>query len=261
MRSLIAAIALCLCAGQSLAESSFSTDASDLWSNLNEQGWGVNVIQQNEILFITFFVYSPSGSPAWYVGSATSYVGNQGSSLIYSGPLYQTSGPWFGGQFNPAAVGNRQVGTVTFTLDSVSTATIAYSVDGVSISKQIERQTWRNNNISGSYLGATIGTYSGCGAGSGYLEEPATITVTQSGSNVTIIGTGTTATCTYSGQYSQSGRMGSITGNLACNNGGNGTFQAFEIEAGISGLTGRAMANFGGGCTWSGRIGGLRRGS
>ncbi len=39
--------------------------ATDLWWNANESGWGVNVVQQADILFLTFFVYGPSGQPLW----------------------------------------------------------------------------------------------------------------------------------------------------------------------------------------------------
>ena len=41
------------------------TDATDLWWNSAEPGWGVNVVQQNEILFLTFFLYNLSHSSAW----------------------------------------------------------------------------------------------------------------------------------------------------------------------------------------------------
>jgi hypothetical protein len=55
--------------------------------------------------------------------------------------------------------------------------------------------------------------------------------------------------------------MGDILGTVSCSNGARGTFQAYEVEANITGLTGRADANLGSGCTWSGRFGGLTRGA
>lgn len=239
----------------------FSTDASDLWFNPQESGWGVNVIQQGDILFATLFVYTPAGTPTWYVGSAVQYTGASGGSLNYSGQLFRTTGQWFGGAFNAGAVTATPVGNITFAFDTIETGTLTYSVDGMSVSKRITRQLWRVNQIAGSYIGAAIGTYSGCSSGNGYAEEAANVTVTQNGSAVTIQTVSSIMTCTYSGAYNQAGRMGSLSGPLTCSNGATGTFQAFELEASISGLTARAQAQFGGTCGWAGRIGGLKRGT
>jgi len=43
--------------------STHSTDYTDLWYLPAESGWGVNVVQQNDIVFATFFVYGPDGTP------------------------------------------------------------------------------------------------------------------------------------------------------------------------------------------------------
>jgi hypothetical protein len=241
------------------AATTFSTDFSDLWWNQNESGWGANIAQQSSILFVTMFVYGPSGQPTWYIGSDVEYAGASGNDLLFTGALYQTSGPYFGGAFNPSAVGVRQVGQISFSFDSTQTGAVTYSVDGVSVTKIISRLTWAANNISGTYLGGDVGTFSGC-AVNGYREEAATVTITQAGSNFVMSATGPLGTCSWTGTYGQSGRMGSASGTFACSYGGSGTFQAFEIEAGISGLMGRATSQYGGGCTWSGRFGGLRTG-
>lgn len=237
----------------------FATDATDLWYNQNESGWGVNVIHQSDTLFATLFVYSSAGSAAWYVGSSVVFTGQQGSAFVYSGPLYQTNGPWFGAAFNPSAVGVRQVGTITFTFTTITQGTVTYSVDGVAVTKSIVRQTWKNNNLGGSYLGASIGTYSGCASGNGPDEEPAVFTVTHSGSSMTVAAAFSGYSCTYSGLYQQNGRMGAMSASLACSDGTRGTLSAFEVEASISGFTGRGIAQFGGSCMWTGRFGGLRR--
>jgi hypothetical protein len=238
---------------------SFSTDYTDLWWNPAENGWGVNVIQQGDTLFATLFVYSSSGSASWYVASGATFTGQQGSAPVFSGPLYQTNGPWFGGAFDPAAVGLRQVGSATFTFTSIVAGTLSYSVDGVTINKNVTRQTWRVNNLAGFYIGATIGAYSGC-ASNGVVEKEAIITVDHSGSEISIEISQDSASCTYSGTYQQSGRMGSISGTLLCGNGTQGTFTASELEAGVSGLTGRMTTRLGGTCTWSGKLGGLKSG-
>lgn len=240
-----------------------SMDASDLWWNANESGWGVNVVQQGATLFLTFFVYDAGGNAAWVVAPSTNLTSAPATMpAVYSGPLYRTTGPFFGGTFNPSNVGISQVGSATFTLTDVNSATLTYSVDNVSVTKSVTRQTWKNNDLSGSYLGATIGTYSfGCPT-VGYQEEPSSINIAQTGTSFSmdVRSTLTNNLCSYSGTYGQGGQMGSITGTFSCNNGFTGQFQASELHVTRSGITGRASLQSGA-CTWSGRVGGLKRGT
>lgn len=258
MRMLLAIV----CLGAALCRANTaSTDLSDIWWNPSESGWGVNIIHQNDTLFMTFFVYGQNNAPVWYVAPEVNYARNDAGAFVYSGAVYQTAGPWIGtATFNPNAVTNRQVGTVTARFDSIEAGAITYTVDGVAVTKSITRQTWRTNNISGTYLGATIGTYSGC-VSNGYLEEPAEVTITATSSSMTIRSVSSSGTCTYTGTYSQAGRMGSGNGTYSCTNGARGSYRVYELEANISGLTARADAFAGGTCNWTGRIGGLRRGS
>jgi len=257
MKRLLAACAVAMCV--SAHATTFSTDFTDLWYNANESGWGANVVQQDNVLFMTFFVYGTNGASTWYVAPAT--VNSAPSGFTFTGPLYQTNGPWFGGAFNPNAVTVRQVGTATFTGNAVDAATLVYSVDGVSVTKSLSRQTWRADDLTGSYLGATVGTYSGC-ANNGYVEDPAIFTVTHTGTTIKIVAQSLIngAICTYTGSYTQAGRMGSSSGSLSCPT-GSGSYTANEIETTITALNGRAGASFGGGCQWNGRFGGLFRGS
>lgn len=238
---------------------SYSTDLSDLWWNSNESGWGVNVAHQANVLFITLFLYDQGGQPVWYVGSNTAYQGTDATgALIYRGPLYQTAGPWHGGSFNPNAVTVRQVGTVTFTVTSVTTATLSYTTDGISVSKSVTRQTFQNNpNIAGSYFGGWTGTAAGC-ISNGTFRVPAVLNVTRSGASATIAIQGVNGSCTFAGPYTQSGRMGRVVGSISCTGGVNGTVSIFEVEANGSGLTARYTGNYGGGCTETGRFGGVR---
>jgi hypothetical protein len=240
----------------------YATDATDLWWNANESGWGVNVVQQQEVLFLTFFIYGEDRKPAWVYGSEVTYAGpSSGGGLLYSGNLYRTTGPWFGGPFT--AITNEIAGSVRFTLEDVGTATLSYTLDGVTVSKAITRQTWRNNNLGGGYVGAEIGTYFNCAnqANNGYYETPMTLTITHAGGVATLVYgfTGSTNTCTFTGPYRQEGRMGSIAGNFTCMGGASGTFTALEVEASISAIAMR-MGTKSSVCEFSGRVGGVRRG-
>lgn len=248
----------------------FSTDASDLWWISSESGWGVNVIQQDKVLFITLFAYGPDNKPTWYVGPDTEYQStNSSGGLVYTGSWYTTTtGSYFGAStFDPNSVQPRQVGTVTFTLNTVGTGTLQYTVDGVSVTKQVIRQTWRNNNVAGNYIGAFVGTSTGTTCPSqlaGTKELSATFvvttgTATPSGTPITIQQTSTGLTCTFNGTYKQEGRYGNASGTASCSNGSTGTFQATEAEASPIGFSARATSLFGANCTSVGRIGGARR--
>lgn len=260
MKKLLAALLLC-CANAAHGVS-FTTDASDLWFNPNESGWGVNVIHQGDTLFATFFIYNQANAPKWYVASAVTFttVTQQGAA-VFRGSLFETAGPFFGAAvFDPNSVAVREVGTVTFTLDSVTSARLEYTIDGVAVTKSITRQTWRANDISGGYLGYTIGTYFGCATGNSYSEESAVYNITQTAASVTLAIATPGKSCTYTGPYLQAGRMGTAQGNVSCSDGTSGSYLFEEVEATPTGLSARGIVQLGS-CRWEGRLGGVRRGA
>ena len=116
-----------------------TTDYSDLWWNPGESGWGLNLIQHpSRVVFGVWYTYEGDGTPTWYVMPQGSWT----SSTSYTGPLFATNGPGFTKAFNPSAVQQRQVGNATLTFTSANTGTFSYSVDGVSGTKQIQRQPY-----------------------------------------------------------------------------------------------------------------------
>ena len=48
-----------------------AADYTDLWWNPAESGWGVNVVQSDTFMFLTFFIYGQDGKPTWYSASLT----------------------------------------------------------------------------------------------------------------------------------------------------------------------------------------------
>jgi|SRR5688572_22335203 len=237
------------------------TDASDLWWNPAEPGWGVNLIHQNDIVFLTFFGYSISRNPVWYSASEMRYEGNATGAMVFQGALYETHGPYYADFYDASSVTYRQVGTVIFRMTSIGTATMVYTADGRTISKDLVRFTWRINEVGGQYLGALVGNYSSCPSApnNGYREEDMQLVLTQTASSLTIQATGNTATCTMSAAYRQEGRMGSMAGPYSCTNGTSGTFHAFEIEANPQTFSARVDTTTNN-CNFSGRLGGVRRG-
>ena len=113
-------------------------DNSDAWWNPAESGWGLYIQQRSTgSVFASWFVYGPDSKPVWYLLSGGAWT----SPSEYRGPVYRTTGPWFGGAFDPALVTATLVGSATLGFDPFhyDRATAAVTVDGVTIVKQIRR--------------------------------------------------------------------------------------------------------------------------
>ncbi len=245
---------------QAAAANTWGTDYSDLWWNSAESGWGANIAHQGDTIFMTLFVYGPDRRVRWYVASAMAAQGGASGDAFF-GALSETAGPYLGDSlFNPDLVGIRTVGDATLRFDTAQVGSLTYAVDGAYVSKTIERQTFRVNNLSGSYLGAEIGSRAGCATGSGSFENKAALTINHAGNTVSILSTlSDTLSCTYAGTYAQAGRMGQIQGSMTCTNGSTGDFSALEVEAGYLGFLAGYIVDYGNGCIETGRIGGMKR--
>jgi hypothetical protein len=239
----------------SAPKSSFSTDQSDLWWNPNESGWGMQLVQQGGRIFATLFIYGSNGTPTW----ATALLDATGG-FTWSGPLYVTTGPWFGGPFNPATVGARQAGTLTFTAQSVQTGSVTYSIDGVVVTKQIERQLFNYDNYNGSYVVTVNLTASSCFVGSNGTGTGAfAISVSHSATNMAMTWVFPGGqTCVYTGAYSQAGRFGQFLGTYSCSTGEMGNMEFFEMTNRVGMLSGRLQGqSTNHGCHYTGRFTGL----
>jgi hypothetical protein len=263
MRKILLA-ALLGAAGIARAATFLSTDVTDLWWNPDESGWGVNVIQQGGIVFATFFVYDTNGKAHWYVASEMAATQGSGSSLTFSGPLYETQGPYFGVAFNSAAVGRTQVGTATLQFALPNSGILSYTVTGMPVTKQIRRQTWALNDLTGQYSGwraTRVVASGGCTATAGpaILTSLTAIELAQSATAFSmrgVLGDGG-GTCTFNGDYSQEGHMGASSGTYSCTSGLQGTYRLSEIEGTLYGFFGRLSATERG-CPIDGRIGAVR---
>jgi hypothetical protein len=115
---------------------------SDLWWRSppgSGSGWGVNLTQQGDLLFATWFTYDASGQGMWLVMSR----GEKVAIGKYSGTLYRTTGPSFDANpWDPTKVGRTPVGNATFTFSDIGNGTFAYTVNGVSRSEPITRQVY-----------------------------------------------------------------------------------------------------------------------
>ena len=218
----------------------WGTDYTGLWYNPNESGWGLNVIQQQEIIFATLFVYGTDNRATWYVASDLTFTGTDSAGApSFSGTLYQTSGPYFGaGSFNASTVTITPVGSMTIRFAALNVAQLSYTVGGVAVGKVITPQTFRNNNLNGSFVGGSVGTPNGCAL----PVQPAAmlgIDIVHSGSNATLTLTGANnSRCTLTGTVTQTGKLANIDGTYSCNTGTSGPFAIRRLEVGVDGLMG-----------------------
>jgi hypothetical protein len=177
----------------------------------------------------------------------------------FTGDLYETHAPSFGGAFNPALVSGRKVGTASFVSSTLVAATLMYSVDGVSVSKSIERQTLRNLDFSGVYLGGSDLITSSCTIPSNNGKETAdsaVLTIIQSGAAIRVVSQGSSSNCSFIGNYSQRGSIGFADGTYNCSDGSIGTFAFYGMrwaDYGMSaGVSGKNQS-----CSFSGLFGGI----
>ena len=140
----------------------------------SESGWGVNLTQQGELLFATWFTYDTDGSGLWLVMSDGVRTGD----ATYTGALYRTIGPAFSATpWNPAQVSVTPVGSATFAFSDANNGTFTYTVNGATQSKPITRQIFStpvptcvegqtlaaSSNYSDLWWRAPAGTESGWG--------------------------------------------------------------------------------------------------
>jgi hypothetical protein len=264
-RAMMALLAVVMLVATGMAGAASTTNFSDQWWIENESGWGASVLQQSDVLFIDLFVYGTDGKPTWFTAAAFLQGNAPAGHVLFTGDLHSTTGPYYGGSFNSGAVGYAKVGTLTFDADTVNPARLSYSVNGVPIAKNVTRQTWRNENLSGSYYGGNVGEQTACGADTGHYEEETFIQINHAADNsITMTWTDLrNRSMNFNGTYSQSGHMGQIVGTgRRVDLGLNATVNLFEIERTIAGITGRGhivLQSSDGSCTWDGWWGGVRR--
>ncbi len=257
IRRKLGALLLACMFSSSVHATSFSTDQSDLWYIPSESGWGMQLVQRDSTIFATLFVYGQSGTPTWYVSTMQST-----GSLVWSGPLYATTGPWFGTvPFDPTTVGVSQVGSMTWSSPLVDSGTVTYSVNGVVVSKSVVRQVLVADNYNGTYPGVIHGAVTGCfnPADNVTSENVVAAAVIQSGTSVSIgLANGAGVTCTFAGTLTPQGQFGKVSGSYSCG-GDFGTFEFFELNVGFNYMTSRfATSSTNLGCQTAGYIAGIR---
>jgi cytochrome c553 len=113
-------------------------DYSDIWWNPNESGMGFNAVQHaSGTLFGVIYAYEAPNRPVWFVLPDGKWTADN----VCTGALYHVTG-------SPASVAGfklgdvTQVGTATLTFTDKDHGSLVYSVNGVQVTKVIERQPY-----------------------------------------------------------------------------------------------------------------------
>ncbi len=107
------------------------------WAGREENGWGMSVVQHASTLFSVIYAYDASGKPIWYVMPGGSWDAAHAS---FSGAVYVPRGAPYSAydtsKFTPGA----PAGNVTLTFLDATTATLDYTIDGVTGRRNVQRQ-------------------------------------------------------------------------------------------------------------------------
>jgi hypothetical protein len=227
---------------------SHAASYQDIWYTPGEEGWGLNITQQGDILFASWFVQGQDQAPTWFSAAASKTGAN-----TYSGPLNITRGAWFGGAWNPATVATTATGTATFTFNDKKSLRLVYSSAGTTVTKTLTRFTFAAQNLSGDFYGAELGTPTNCTNNGKYFAFSLfSIAASFTGGNggpikitqETAGATGSTF-CTLSGNFVQYGTSIEASGNYTCTTGTSGTWRAIEGQFNDEAFSMKVVANSG----------------
>ena len=122
-------------------------DYSDMWwAGEPQRGWGMSIAQHGNTQFNVLYIYDHAGQPVWLVMPGGTWNTEQ---TEYSGVVYQPqSSPYYAYKTTPDPntvlplnVG-KPVGQVKLKFVSLKTATLSYTINDVTGTKNIERQVF-----------------------------------------------------------------------------------------------------------------------
>ena len=269
---LVCAAALAL-APHAWAASSRVPDISELWWNSAESGWGAHVTLQEDVAFLVLYVYDGQRQPRFFVAPAMALQSASGATeKAFRGELFRTAGSPFTAPFNPSAYVPTQVGEASLRYTTPGSATLTYTIEGVTVVKAITRQAYRRVDLTGRYRGGTFVATNGCTGGSAppKISYLGTVEVSQPDETSVVIETRFDTDfahgghCVLRGRLEQTGSVAAIVNgayNCDFDEGSlplSGTFDITGIESGESGFFGRYVGHEGGPqCTHTGNFGGV----
>lgn len=114
-----------------------ATNYTDLWWNPQQQGWGLNIVHQGDVIFFGWYTYGPDQRPMWVSGT-----GQRQANGSFTGDLNRpVSGTPFG-QINGAPATTfpvPKVGTFTLSFSNGENASFNWTLDGVTQTRTLTR--------------------------------------------------------------------------------------------------------------------------
>jgi len=119
---------------------------SDIWWDPAESGWGLTLADHGTNLFGVWYTYRADGKPVWYAIPGGTFSSDH---RTFTGDVYVTHGPSYTqSAFDPSQVTATKVGSATIDFapsgQASGSAVFTYSVNGVSKSAHVERQSFGN---------------------------------------------------------------------------------------------------------------------
>ena len=261
-KSMLASVVVAL-AVLSSATRVLANNYQDLWWNPNESGWGINISQQGDVMFATWFIYGTGNQPTWIFLSRADRSGAAGNT--FSGDIFQATGtPFAVVPFVPLQGSNlTRVGTATLVFSDSRTGTLTYTVNGAQVVKQITRQVIGFYNLTGSYFGGLkregIGCVSAALNGSSLNQAIYSVNHNVATGSLTITEIGGTL-CNFSGSTTVFGSLIEGSGNFTCAAENiTGTWTMREGRPGPNAFSAlMALRPNGDSCTLNATIGGLK---
>lgn len=256
LRSCARALFATVLLSAALVRPAAAVDWTDIWWAVPEVGWGVNFVQSDQFIFATFYLHDVNLQPDWYTGQMT--VDAKG---VWSGPLYRTTGSYFGAPWSETQTKTLQVGTATFTPSSSYGGTLTWNVGTVNVTKQITRLTLTTIPLGGLYRGGAATFYTSCnnsadnGAGQLFVDIQAAQT-TGGALSLEFFVNGATSglgSCKFAGNSIQDGQLFRIPdASYVCGTALSTTANVTEVKATAQGIEGQWIANVGKGCIETG---------
>ena len=210
----LAAVAVSM-ASITLPTVAHANNYQDLWWNPSESGWGINISQQGDVMFATWFIYGANSQPTWIFLSRAERSGPLGNT--FAGEISQaiSGSPFSAVPFVPSTANAnfRPVGDARLVFSDARTGTLTYTFDGVQVVKQITRQFLGVINLTGTYYGGLFRT-AVC-ANSGVSNSIYSISHTPSLGTATIIEVGGNL-CRFTGVLNQFGSTFEGSGTYTC---------------------------------------------
>ncbi len=106
------------------------------WAGALENGWGINIAQQERTLFMVWYTYGLDGKTTWMT-----VPGGKWSGTTFTGDVYNTtSSAWLGVTYDATRFNVNKIGTVVIDFEDANKAIMTTTINGVTQTKVIVRQ-------------------------------------------------------------------------------------------------------------------------